>query len=94
LTSWPSAHPLTARTPGRAIWSGADNLLVGGKFGPRAAAAAVKTAMKELEKAGARHLLIFNMPKRGDTPDAQMHNRKGGPTWTPQTDTLSPSTSR
>ena len=57
-----------------AIWSGADNLLVGGKFGPQAAAAAVdavKTAMIDLEKAGARHLLIFNMPKMGDTPDAK-----------------------
>jgi phospholipase/lecithinase/hemolysin len=57
-----------------AIWSGADNLLVGGQSGPQAAAAAVdavKTAMIDLEKAGARHLLIFNMPKMGDTPDAQ-----------------------
>lgn len=27
--------------------------------------------MINLEKAGARHLLIFNMPKMGDTPDAR-----------------------
>lgn len=56
------------------IWSGADNLLVGGKFGPEAAqqaVAAVKTAMQELEEAGARNFLIFNMPRMGDTPDAQ-----------------------
>ena len=73
---------LSSNTPGRktlfAIWSGADNLLVAGKFGPRAAAAAVnavKTSMLELEKAGARHFLIFNMPKMGDTPDAQAGGR-------------------
>ena len=73
---------LVSNSPGRrtlyAIWSGADNLLVGGKFGPLAAADAVdavKTAMKELEKAGARNLLIFNMPKMGDTPDAQSGGR-------------------
>jgi phospholipase/lecithinase/hemolysin len=53
-------------------------LLVGGKFGRRAAAAAVdavKTAMKELEKASARNPLIFKMPKMGDTPDAQSEGR-------------------
>jgi phospholipase/lecithinase/hemolysin len=27
--------------------------------------------MIDLEKTGARHLLIFNMPKMGDTPDAK-----------------------
>ncbi|MEO6848142.1 MAG: hypothetical protein ABI443_10920 [Chthoniobacterales bacterium] len=56
------------------IWSGADNLLGGGKFGPQSAAdavAAVKTAIEDLEAAGVRHLLIFNMPRMGDTPDAQ-----------------------
>lgn len=56
------------------IWSGADNLLVGGHFGTEAASSAVtavKTAMVDLENAGARHLLIFNMPKIGDTPYAQ-----------------------
>jgi outer membrane lipase/esterase len=61
-----------------AIWAGADNLLVGGQFGPQAAIEAVdavKTAMIGLEKAGARHLLIFNMPKMGDTPDAQSGGR-------------------
>ena len=74
-------HYLAKHTPRPAtlyaIWSGADNLLVGGKFGPQAAAVAVdavKTAMINLERAGARHLLIFNMPKMGDTPDA----RSGG----------------
>ena len=73
---------LASNTPGRktlfAIWAGADNLLVAGKFGPRAAAAAVsaiKTSMVELEKAGARQFLIFNMPKMGDTPDAQAGGR-------------------
>jgi phospholipase/lecithinase/hemolysin len=57
-----------------AIWSGANNLLVGGKFGPRAAAeavAAVKTSLEELEDAGARSFLVFNMPRLGDTPAAQ-----------------------
>lgn len=56
------------------IWSGADNLLVGGKFGPRAAHKAVEavgTAMLLLEQAGARNILVFNMPKLGDTPSAQ-----------------------
>ena len=73
---------LASNTPGPktlyAIWSGADNLLVGGQFGPQAAAAAVdavKSAMIDLEKAGARHLLIFTMPKMGDTPDAQSGGR-------------------
>lgn len=56
------------------IWSGADNLLVGNSPSPAAAQAAVstvKTAMMDLEHAGARHLLVFNMPKIGDTPYAQ-----------------------
>lgn len=56
------------------IWSGADNLLVGGKFGPKAArkaVKAVKSAMRRLDHAGARYILIFNMPKLGDTPSAQ-----------------------
>jgi len=56
------------------IWSGADNLLVGNSPSPAAAQAAVstvKTAMTDLERAGARHLLVFNMPKIGDTPYAQ-----------------------
>lgn len=55
------------------IWSGADNLLVGGRFGPHAAKKAVKAveeAMKRLDHAGARHILVFNMPKLGDTPSA------------------------
>lgn len=59
------------------IWSGADNLLIGGQFGPRAAkkaVKAVKAAIQRLERAGARHILIFNMPKLGDTPSA----RSGG----------------
>lgn len=53
------------------IWSGANNLLVGGDFSPEAAVKAVKaveTAMRKLESAGARFFLIFNMPKLGDTP--------------------------
>lgn len=57
-----------------AIWSGADNLLIGGHFGPDAAIQAVQAVEKaliRLEKAGARHFLIFNMPKLGDTPSAQ-----------------------
>lgn len=61
-----------------AIWSGADNLLIGGKFGPKAAkeaVAAVEIALRRLEKAGARHFLIFNMPKLGDTPSAQSGGR-------------------
>lgn len=77
-----TANFLANRTPVStelySIWSGADNLLVGGKFGPQAAAdavAAVKTAMQDLEAAGARNFLIFNMPRMGDTPDAQ----SGGP---------------
>jgi phospholipase/lecithinase/hemolysin len=56
------------------IWSGADNLLVGGQFGPQAAekaVEAVKTAMQQLELAGARHILIFNMPQLADTPGAK-----------------------
>ncbi len=60
------------------IWSGADNLLIGGQFGPQAAkdaVEAVKTAILQLEHAGARHILVFNMPQLGDTPSA----RSGGP---------------
>ncbi len=56
------------------LWSGANNLLVGGKFGPAAAATAadaVKRAMQILEAAGARQLLVLAMPKLGDTPRAQ-----------------------
>jgi phospholipase/lecithinase/hemolysin len=56
------------------IWSGADNLLVGGNFGPIAAkkaVKAVKAAMQRLDLAGARHILVFNMPQLGDTPSAQ-----------------------
>lgn len=56
------------------IWSGADNLLVGGKFGPEAAEQAVDAVvkgMRRLERSGARHFLIFNLPKMGLTPDAQ-----------------------
>lgn len=55
------------------IWSGADNLLIGGKFSPedaQEAVNAVETAILHLEAAGARHFLIFNMPKLGDTPSA------------------------
>lgn len=61
-----------------AIWSGADNLLVGGKFGPQAANDAVQavvSAMRILEITGARHFLVFNMPKLGDTPSAQSGGR-------------------
>ena len=56
------------------IWSGADNLLVGNSPSPAAAESAVdavKTAMTDLENAGARNFLIINMPKIGDTPYAQ-----------------------
>lgn len=62
------------------IWSGADNLLVGNSPSPAAAQSAVnavKTAMMDLENAGARNLLIINMPKIGDTPYAQTN----GPTY-------------
>lgn len=65
-----SANPMTLYT----IWSGADNLLIGGKFGPEAgkdAVKAVKEAMERLNIAGARHILVFNMPRLGDTPSAQ-----------------------
>lgn len=69
---------LASNVPNRrtlyAIWSGADNLLIGGKFGPKAARQAVKTvttAMQLLASAGARHFILFNMPKLGDTPSAQ-----------------------
>lgn len=61
-----------------AIWSGADNLLIGGKFGPRAARQAVRAvenALWELRRAGARQFLVFNMPKLGDTPSAQSGGR-------------------
>ncbi|MBM4269823.1 MAG: SGNH/GDSL hydrolase family protein [Deltaproteobacteria bacterium] len=57
-----------------AIWSGANNLLIGGKFGPVAAAeavASVKTSLRVLEDAGAESFLVFNMPKMGDTPAAR-----------------------
>ena len=60
------------------LWSGADNLLVLGKFGPKAAEDAVQavtSAMWRLEYAGARHIVVFDMPKLGDTPNAQ----SGGP---------------
>lgn len=60
------------------IWSGADNLLIGGKFGPKAAkkaVSAVKEAVRRLEAAGARNFIIFNMPKLGDTPSAQSGGR-------------------
>lgn len=56
------------------IWSGADNLLIGGQFGPDAAIKAVQAiekALRKLEKAGARHFLVFNLPRLGDTPSAQ-----------------------
>lgn len=60
------------------IWSGADNLLVGGNFSPRAARKAVRAVEKaiwELRHAGARNFLVFNMPKLGDTPSAQSGGR-------------------
>jgi phospholipase/lecithinase/hemolysin len=56
------------------IWSGADNLLIGGQYGPEAAQKAVKAvklAMQRLENAGARNILVFNLPKLGSTPSAQ-----------------------
>lgn len=56
------------------IWAGADNLLIGGKFGPssaKKAADAVMSAMQRLQAAGACNFLIFNMPKLGDTPFAK-----------------------
>jgi len=62
------------------IWSGADNLLVGNSPSPAAAQSAVnavKTAMTDLENAGARNFLVINMPKIGDTPYAQAN----GPTY-------------
>lgn len=69
---------LAANAPKRntlyAIWSGADNLLVGGNFSPKAAKKAVKavvSAMKRLQQTGANNFLIFNMPRLGDTPSAQ-----------------------
>lgn len=73
---------LSTNTPNEktlySIWSGADNLLIGGKFGPKEAIHAVKTvetSMLRLEEAGARHFLIFNLPKLGDTPSAQSGGR-------------------
>lgn len=57
-----------------AIWSGANNLLEGRKFGPLAAIDAVNAvtqSMIDLEQRGARHFLIFNLPKLGDTPKGQ-----------------------
>ncbi|MGH8048927.1 MAG: SGNH/GDSL hydrolase family protein [Chthoniobacterales bacterium] len=72
-----TADYLSVNTPDSSalftIWSGADNLLVGGAVSPSAAAAAadaVKTAMQQLDGAGARNILVFNMPKLGDTPYA------------------------
>lgn len=69
---------LAANTPREhtlyAIWSGADNLLIGGKFSPKAAKRAVNKvlgAISVLAKEGAVNFLIFNMPKLGDTPSAQ-----------------------
>lgn len=56
------------------MWCGANNLLVGEKFGPQAARAAVGSvveALQALEAAGARNFLVVNMPRLGDTPDAQ-----------------------
>jgi phospholipase/lecithinase/hemolysin len=56
------------------MWCGANNLLVGEKFGPAAARAAVESviaSLQALEAAGARHFLVVNMPRLGDTPDAQ-----------------------
>jgi len=77
-----TANYLSTNTPSStalySIWSGADNLLVGGHAGPAAAvsaADAVKTAIEDLAAAGASNFLIFNMPRMGDTPDAQ----SGGP---------------
>lgn len=68
---------LAYNTPNRktlySIWAGADNLLVGGSFTPEAAQSAVDSiisSMELLEEAGARHFLIFNLPKLGDTPSA------------------------
>jgi outer membrane lipase/esterase len=69
---------LSHHQPGRntlyVLWSGANNLLVGGKVGVAAAtsgAGAVKRAMQTLESAGARQLLVLAMPELGDTPRAQ-----------------------
>ncbi len=57
-----------------ALWSGADSFIIGDKFGPNAAkmaANAVGKAIVRLDGAGARHILVFNMPRLGDTPGAQ-----------------------
>jgi len=69
---------LISNTPRRSalyvLWCGANNLLVGEKFGPQAARAAVDSvveALRMLEAAGARNFLVVNMPRLGDTPDAQ-----------------------
>jgi phospholipase/lecithinase/hemolysin len=62
------------------IWSGADNLLVGGNFGPQAAEDAVSAviiALKLLQEAGARQFLVFNMPQLGDTPAALLQGPFG-----------------
>lgn len=56
------------------IWSGANNLLVGGKFGPQAAedaVDAVKDALNTLETNGVKQFVVLNMPRLGDTPEAQ-----------------------
>lgn len=63
-----------------AIWSGADNLLIGDNFTPEAAKQAVEAvivSMRLLEKDGARHFLIFNMPNLADTPAAQAEGPLG-----------------
>lgn len=57
-----------------AVWSGADNLLVAEKFGPKAAFAAARSviiAMRRLERRGARHIVVFNLPDLALTPKAQ-----------------------
>lgn len=73
VSQYLKAHTPEARTL-YTIWSGADNLLIGGNFSPKAARKAVKAveiAMRRLQVAGADHFLIFNMPQLGDTPEAQ-----------------------
>jgi phospholipase/lecithinase/hemolysin len=56
------------------VWAGADNLLIGGSFGPLAAKKAVKaviTSMRKLERHGARQFVVLNMPSLSITPRAQ-----------------------
>lgn len=56
------------------IWSGADNLLIGGKFDPKSAqkaAGIVISSIRLLADKGATNFLLFNMPNLGDTPYAQ-----------------------